>query len=146
MSLFLQMQIFAQLLLTTILSMIIGLDRERREKSAGIRTHILTGIGACLFTAVGLHAFPDSDTSRIAASVVSGISFLGAGVIFYDDDRVHALTTAASIWATASIGVTVGAGLWLLAISATVLVWLILAIMHNLGIRHHEKNEIGQES
>ncbi|MGJ3238880.1 MAG: MgtC/SapB family protein [Anaerolineae bacterium] len=136
MTLDLQMQIFGQVLLTAFLSAMIGLDRERRDKSAGLRTHMLAGIGACAFAAIGLHAFPDNaDSSRVAAAVASGIGFLGAGVIFQGKDRVRDLTTAASIWVTASVGVVVGTGAWFLGVAMTVSIWITLAILHRFGKR-----------
>jgi putative Mg2+ transporter-C (MgtC) family protein len=135
MSIILQFHLVAQIALAALLSMIIGLDRERRDKSAGLRTHMLTGLGACLFTAIGAHAIPVGDPTRIAAGVVSGIGFLGAGVIFRSQDRVRDLTTAASIWATAAVGATVALDAWFLAIGATLLIWFILAILHRWEIR-----------
>jgi putative Mg2+ transporter-C (MgtC) family protein len=130
-----QVEIMAQLALTALLCMLIGLDRERSAKPAGLRTHMLAGIGACLFTALGLKAFPVADTSRVAAGVVSGIGFLGAGTIFRQENRVRALTTAASIWSTAAVGMAVGVGAWLLAISATVIIWAVLAVLHNWEVK-----------
>lgn len=130
MPLIVQIQIFGQILLTTFLSALIGLDRERRDKSAGLRTHMLAAIGACAFTAVGMIAFPEADQSRVAAAVVSGIGFLGAGVIFHSENRAHDLTTAASIWVTAAVGVAVGVQAWFLAICMTVTIWVILAVLH----------------
>ncbi|GAB5490225.1 MAG: hypothetical protein Phog2KO_04400 [Phototrophicaceae bacterium] len=130
MTLLIQVQIFGQVLLAALLSALIGLDRERRDKSAGLRTHMLAGIGACACTAVGMFAFPEADTSRVAAAVVSGIGFLGAGVIFHSEEGAHDLTTAASIWVTAAVGIVVGVGAWLLAIAMTVTIWIILAILH----------------
>lgn len=129
MSLEQQLTIGLQLLLAILLSAVVGLDRERRDKDAGLRTHILVGVGACLFTAMSLVAFPRSDTARVAANVVTGIGFLGAGVIYRSENRVHDLTTAASIWSTAAIGMAVGTGAWLLGIIATILVWFILRIL-----------------
>src|SRR5690606_24013627 len=128
--------LFGQVLLITFLSALIGLDRERRDKSAGLRTHMLAGIGACAFAALGLYAFPGDnvDTSRVAAAVVSGIGFLGAGVIFHSEDRAHDLTTAASIWVTAAVGVAVGVGAWFLAIGMTVVVWITLALVHAVEV------------
>jgi putative Mg2+ transporter-C (MgtC) family protein len=129
MTLELQLHLLAQVALAAFLSMIVGLDRERRNKSAGLRTHMLTGLGACLFTTIGSHVLPEGDPTRVAAGVVTGIGFLGAGVIIQSEDRVRDLTTSASIWATAAIGVAVALDAWLLAIGATVLVWFILAIV-----------------
>ena len=140
MPLLVQIQIFGQVLLTTLLSALIGLDRERRDKSAGLRTHMLAGIGACAFTAVGALAFPEADMSRVAAAVVSGIGFLGAGVIFHSDNRAHDLTTAASIWVTAAVGVAVGVEAWFLGIAMTVTIWIILAVIHGFEDRYIESS------
>ncbi len=115
--------------LAAFLSAIVGLDRERLNKHAGLRTHILVGVGACLFTALSLRAFPHSETSRIAAQIVTGIGFLGAGAILKEHNRVHGLTTAASIWATSAVGMAVGVGAWFIAIVATLLIWFVLAVV-----------------
>jgi putative Mg2+ transporter-C (MgtC) family protein len=125
----LQLHLLAQVTLAAFLSMVVGLDRERRDKSAGLRTHMLTGLGACLFTTIGSHALPEADPTRVAAGVVTGIGFLGAGVIIKAEDGARDLTTSASIWATAAIGVAVALDAWLLSIGATVLIWFILAVV-----------------
>ena len=109
------------------LSAVIGLEREIRQKSAGLRTHSLAGVGAALFMLVSKYGFSDVlrsnlvvvDPSRVAAQIVSGIGFLGAGLIFVRRDSVRGLTTAASIWVTAAVGAAAGAGLPLLATAAT---------------------------
>lgn len=126
----------AQLVLAAALSMVIGLNRERREKDAGLRTHMLVGVGACLFTILSLLAFPDSDSARVAAQIVVGIGFLGAGVIHRSEDRVHDLTTAATIWVTAALGMAVGVGAWFLAICAALVVWVTLDVMWRLSHPH----------
>jgi putative Mg2+ transporter-C (MgtC) family protein len=111
------------LLLAFALSSVIGFERELRQKSAGLRTHTLVGVGAALFTLAGRYGFPGdalgTDPARIAAQVVTGIGFIGAGVIFTRRDGVRGLTTAATIWIAAAVGLTAGAGLPLLAIVAT---------------------------
>lgn len=123
-----------EVLLAAILSMLVGLNRERMGKSAGLRTHMLTGVGACIFTSLSIYAFPGGDTSRIASNVVTGIGFLGAGVIFKHQGTVHDLTTATSIWTVAALGMAVASGAWLLAIAATVIVWIILALMQRVDL------------
>lgn len=128
-----------QLILAAILSMIIGMDRERHQKPAGLRTHMLTGVGACLFTALSVHAFPASETARVAANVVTGIGFLGAGTIIQHNDHAHDLTTAASIWVTAAIGMAVGANAGFIAVTGTLIIWVILAI-----IRRFEREKLLQ--
>jgi putative Mg2+ transporter-C (MgtC) family protein len=124
-----QLETSILLLIAAFLSMIIGLERERRQRPAGLRTHMLVGLGACLFTSLSFHAFPGSDPARVAAQVVVGIGFLGAGTIIQRKRDVHDLTTAASIWATAAIGMAVGTGAWFMALCATLLMWFILAII-----------------
>ncbi len=127
-----------ELLLATFLSMLVGLERDRRNQPAGLRTHMLVGFGACLFTILSFHAFPGSDPSRVAAQVVTGIGFLGAGTILHLRQTANGvadvkhLTTAASIWATAGIGMAVGTGAWLLAINGTLITWIILAVVRRL--------------
>lgn len=112
------------LLLATALSGLVGLERQLRHKNAGIRTIALVGFGACLFTITGKYGFETgfgrgADMSRIAAQVVSGVGFLGAGLIFVHKDSVRGLTTAASIWVSAAIGVACGGGLEAIALAGT---------------------------
>ncbi len=114
-----------ELALAFILSALIGLEREVRQKSAGVRTYTLVGVSAALFMLVSKHGFNDVlvssqvvlDPSRVAAQIVSGIGFIGGGVIFMRRDVVRGLTTAASVWLTAAIGMACGAGLLLLALA-----------------------------
>lgn len=114
--------------LAGILSALIGIDRESHAP-AGLRTHMLVGMGACLFTVMSVHAFPGGDPARIAAQVVTGVGFLGAGTIMQRKGGVRYLTTAASIWATAAVGMAVGAGVWFLAVMSTLLIWVVLKII-----------------
>jgi putative Mg2+ transporter-C (MgtC) family protein len=116
----------AQLALAFALSSLIGLEREWRQKSAGLRTHTLVGVGAALFLLVSKYGFSDVlasnvvlDPSRVAAQIVSGIGFIGGGLIFVRGDAVRGLTTAAIVWVTAAIGMACAAGLALLALVAT---------------------------
>jgi putative Mg2+ transporter-C (MgtC) family protein len=122
--------------LAFVLSASIGAERQRRLKSAGVRTHTLVGLGSAVFTLVSAYGFshivgPETivDPSRIAAQVVSGIGFLGAGVIFVRQNVVNGLTTAASIWVTAAIGMACGAGMPLLAIVSTGLYFLAVTVL-----------------
>lgn len=116
-----------QLGLALLLSSVIGAERELRQKSAGLRTHALVGVGAALFTLVGAYGFgatlqpgqPALDPTRVAAQVVSGIGFIGGGMIFVHRDAVRGLTTAAGVWLVAAIGMAAAAGLPVLAIAAT---------------------------
>jgi putative Mg2+ transporter-C (MgtC) family protein len=118
------------------LSAAIGLEREIRQKDAGLRTHTLVGIGAALFVLISKYGFTDVlerglvvlDPSRVAAQIVSGIGFLGAGLIFVHRGSVRGLTTAASIWVTAAIGSAAGAGLLVLAVFATGVYFLVAMV------------------
>lgn len=115
---------------------VVGIERGRSERAAGFRTHALVSLGSCLFMVVSQFGFSDIlgtanvnlDPSRIAAQVVSGIGFLGAGTIIFWREKVRGLTTAASIWSTAAIGLAVGSGLYVPAAGATVGCLLILSI------------------
>ncbi len=117
---------FGELGLAFVLSSLIGLEREWRQKSAGLRTHALVGTGAALFLLVSKYGFSDVvgarvalDPSRVAAQIVSGIGFIGGGLIFVRGDAVRGLTTAAVVWLTAAVGMACGAGLPLLALAVT---------------------------
>lgn len=109
------------LLLSALLSGAIGLEREWRNKAAGFRTHVLVGMGTTLLTILSTHGFPAGDPSRIAAQVVTGIGFIGAGVILHRGYLVRGLTTAATLWMTMAIGMAVGVGWIALALIATAL-------------------------
>lgn len=123
----------AELGLALVLSAVIGLEREIRQKSAGLRTHTLVGVGAALFMLISKYGFTDVlqpgrvvlDPSRVAAQIVTGVGFLGAGLIFVRRDSVRGLTTAAAIWVTAAIGAASGAGLPVLAVLTTVIYFLV---------------------
>jgi putative Mg2+ transporter-C (MgtC) family protein len=117
---------FGELALAFALSSLIGLEREWRQKSAGLRTHTLVGLGAALFVLISKYGFSDVlgprvvlDPSRVAAQIVTGIGFIGGGLIFVRGDAVRGLTTAAIVWVTAAIGMACGAGLPLLALGVT---------------------------
>ena len=120
-------QILLRLVVAAIAGGLIGLERETLHKPAGVRTHMLVSLGAALFVLATLSIIP-GEVGRIMAGVATGIGFLGAGTIFRSKDHVKGLTTAASIWAVAAIGLTVGGGQYVLAIAATILVILILQL------------------
>ncbi|MGH9304722.1 MAG: MgtC/SapB family protein [Acidimicrobiales bacterium] len=121
--------------LAFLLSVVIGTEREIRQKSAGLRTHALVGLGAALFMLISKYGFTDVlipgrfvvlDPSRVAAQIVTGIGFLGAGLIFVRRDSVRGLTTAAAIWLTAAVGASAGAGLPYLALGSTFLYFVVV--------------------
>ncbi len=118
---------------------LIGFIREKEKKVAGLRTHMLVCLGACLFTLLSIYMsynFAGVDAGRIAANVVTGIGFLGAGAIIREGGSVRGITTAASIWTVAAIGLATGAGYYLAAVSATVLAMLILQVIHEIEHRY----------
>lgn len=136
--------------IAAMLGGIIGFEREYRSKEAGFRTHFLVGLGSGLFMILSLHGFDDfvgiqgiqRDPSRIAAQVVSGMGFIGAGTIIFQKNVVKGLTTAAGLWVTSAIGMTAGAGMYGLAGVSTLLV--ILCLEGSTFIHHrifHEKPE-----
>jgi len=128
MNLELELELVAKVILGFIFSGIVGLEREVSLKPAGLRTHILVGLGSTLLTILSLDAFPTSDPARVAASIIVGIGFLGAGTIIKTKEKVVGLTTAASLWIVASIGVATGAEYYLLAAITAILAFLVLKL------------------
>lgn len=122
-----ELDILWRLGLALVLSAAIGLEREWNHKDAGLRTYTLVGLGSALFVAISKYGFADVlgeksvnfDPSRVASLIVSGIGFIGAGLIFVQRGSVRGLTTAAAIWLTAAVGAAAGASLWLVAVAAT---------------------------
>ena len=121
-----------RLLLAAALGSIIGYQRERAGKPAGLRTHVLICVGAALFTVASLYGFGAvADPARVAAGIVAGIGFLGAGAIIHrEGGLVAGLTTAATIWAVAAIGLAAGAGLYLASAVTTILTSIVLLLPH----------------
>jgi putative Mg2+ transporter-C (MgtC) family protein len=118
----------ARLLMSAAAGAVVGLERERREQPAGFRTHMLVSVGACLATLVSIGVAGEQfDPGRVAAGVVTGIGFLGAGTIIRYGGSVHGLTTAASIWAVATVGMAAGIGWWQAVLACTLLLFLGLA-------------------
>jgi len=128
-------ELLSRLVLAALLGSVIGFERERMNWAAGLRTHMLVCVGAALMMLVSAFGFADVlgeknvvlDPSRVAAQVVSGIGFLGAGSILLRGEIVRGLTTAASLWSVAGIGLAVGGGMYTAAIGATVIIFIILA-------------------
>ena len=149
-SLFQYLEYFVRIVVACACGAIIGMERSQRLKEAGVRTHLLVCCTAALIIVVSKYGFADLDTpdgtavlgtrgtdpARIAAQVVSGISFLCAGVIYKQGSVVKGLTTAAGLWATAGIGLAIGAGMYPLGIFATILVLLFQIFMHKLPIHN----------
>ncbi|MBM4464742.1 MAG: MgtC/SapB family protein [Chloroflexi bacterium] len=130
-----QLEMVGRLVLAAFLGFLIGLEREFADQPAGERTHALASLGAAVFALVSVMAFPGSDPARVAAGVVTGLGFLGAGMILKGTGRgVQGLTTAAGIWTVGGIGLAIGAGLYLLGVTAAVLVGLVLTLERLLKI------------
>lgn len=142
-----------ELTLAFVLSALVGLEREIKQKSAGLRTYSLVGVSAALFMIISKHGFDSVlrpnlivlDPSRVAAQVVSGIGFIGGGVIFMRRDIVRGLTTAASIWLTAALGMACGAGLPLLAVATTAGHFIIMLVFPNLVRRLPRPQRVATE-
>ena len=127
-----------RMLVSCVCGIFIGLERSRRQKDAGIRTHMIVALGSALAMIVSKYGFFDllqyegfrADASRIASNVITGVGFLGAGVIFVRDVSIKGLTTAAGIWATASVGLAIGAGMYTVGIGATLVMIVFPLLFH----------------
>ncbi len=126
-----QLWFLLDILLSAFLGFLIGLERKKRFKEAGIRTHTIVCMGACLMMIISIYAFgPDADAGRVAAQIVSGVGFLGAGIIIYRKQEIKGLTTAAGVWATAGVGMACGGRLYIIAIGATLIMVGIQMLFH----------------
>ena len=135
-----QLIYFARVLVSAVCGMLIGYERKNRAKEAGMRTHAIVAGAAALMMIISKYGFADAasealgmrgaDPARIAAQVVSGVGFLGAGMIFVQRQTIKGLTTAAGIWATAGIGMAIGAGMYLIGILTALLVVAIQVVLH----------------
>jgi uncharacterized membrane protein YhiD involved in acid resistance len=128
-----------RVLVAAVVGVALGVERQFSGKDAGPRTYALVASGAALFTVLSIEAFEGADTSRVAAQIVTGIGFLGAGIIFRQGLNVTGLTTAAGLWSIAAIGMAVGTGLWGLGIVAAVIVLAVLKISdrYSTQLRSH---------
>ena len=127
------------LVLAAVLSGLIGLEREWYGHAAGLRTNILVGVGACLFTTLSIEGFPlhgsNQDTARVAAQIVTGVGFLGAGALLHDRGGVRGLTTAATIWLVAALGMAAGTAQYFLAVFTTLLTTIVLVLLRPVSAR-----------
>lgn len=138
-----QLELLLRLVIACILGLVIGFERKNRNKIAGVRTHAIVAFGAALMMIVSKYGFEDLngsyDASRIAAQIVSGVGFLGAGIIFVKDrNSVSGLTTAAGIWATAGVGMCIGAGLYFISVSSALLLLIMQEMLHRIGFLSNE--------
>ena len=125
-----QLWILPNLLLSVLMGFIIGFERKVRFKEAGIRTHTIVCVGSALMMIVSKYAFDVADEARVAAQIVTGVGFLGAGMIVYRKNEVRGLTTAAGVWATAGVGMACGGGLYIIALGATLVIIAAQCLFH----------------
>jgi putative Mg2+ transporter-C (MgtC) family protein len=133
------LDLMVRLLVSLVLGAVIGLERERQERAAGLRTVTMVSLGSCLFTIVGAYGFSQTDPSRVAAQIVTGIGFLGAGTIFLRKDLVRGLTTAATIWATAAIGMAAATAQYFEAVFTTLLILAVLMVLKPIERRFFKR-------
>lgn len=130
-------ELLLRIFIAMILGMLIGNERKNRNKAAGMRTHAMVALGSALMMVVSKYGFADTvqgDGARLAAQVVSGVGFLGAGMIFVRNNAVSGLTTAAGVWTTAGIGLTVGAGMYGVGILSAVMMVIMQNISHKIPV------------
>ena len=134
--LWIHLEYILRIIIATVLGLLIGHERKNRNKSAGIRTHAIVALGSALIMVVSKYGFSDVqnyDAARVAAQVVSGIGFLGAGMIFVRNNLVNGLTTASGMWATAGVGLAMGSGLYVIGIAAALLIIVMQMVMHHFS-------------
>ncbi len=145
-----EVEFLIRLLIAGICGALVGYERKSRLKEAGIRTHLIVALASSLMMLISKYGFGDlayngmvsHDPSRIASTIVSGIGFLGAGMIFVRKNTINGLTTAAGVWATAGIGMAIGAGMYFVGIAATLIVLAVQVILHkNLSFLHIPTSE-----
>lgn len=133
----LQSELLLRIVLAFFMGILLGMEREKRHKPAGLRTHALVSMGSALFTIISAYGFAEfrgipqygnMDPARIAAQIVAGVGFIGGGIIFKEKNRVRGLTTAASIWLTAGVGTGIGAGMYLPMLAAAALAIITLRL------------------
>lgn len=142
-----QLDVAVRMIVAAVLGAAVGVEREIHGHPAGMRTHLLVAVGSALFTGLSIHGFGEPgdgivrDPSRVAAQIVAGIGFLGAGAILKDGPTIRGLTTAASLWATAAIGMGVGAGEYLIAVVGTAIVVVSLWPLSRIADRLHRADK-----
>ena len=142
-----QLDLALRLTVGLVLGAIIGFERELQRQPAGFRTHSLVSLGAALFTVVSAYGFTGDlvDPTRIAAQIVSGIGFIGAGTILQYRGNIRGLTTAASLWSVAAIGTAAGAGLFVVALVGTILILVVLSILDRIEMVARRRLQLGPD-
>ncbi|HUP27973.1 MAG TPA: MgtC/SapB family protein [Chloroflexia bacterium] len=140
----------ARVFLAFLLGSVVGFERERVQRPAGLRTHMLVSAGSACFTVASVYGFDGlgtvRDPARLAAQIITGIGFLGAGTIFRTGSTVRGLTTASSIWITAAIGVVAGLGMFWLAVFTTLLTWFALFVVKSAELKRGTAARLGEPS
>lgn len=135
----LELRHFLSIILACLCGWAIGYERKSRNKQAGVKTHVIVALASALMMIVSKEAFwetPDAaDTTRIAAQIVSGISFIGGGIIFMRDKKISGITTASGIWATAGIGLAIGGGMWIFGVVCAAVVVIIQLLTHESPLK-----------
>lgn len=135
-----EVEILLRIFMACICGLLLGLERTKHQKAAGVRTYVIVALGAVIFTIISKYGFLDVlgndgvrvDVSRVACNIVTGVGFLGAGTIFVRGDRIQGLTTSAGIWVIAAIGMAIGSGMYVIGAIATVLVLVVQTILQNI--------------
>lgn len=132
--------VFIALVLSMALCGLIGVEREKKGRSAGLRTHLLVGVGSCVIMIISIYGFPamsneKRDVARLAAQVITGVGFLGAGAIMHSNSGIKGLTTAGTIWVVMAIGIACGSFNFILATAATIIVMIILVLVRKYEVR-----------
>ena len=134
------------MVLSVLLCGLVGIERERRGRSAGLRTHLLVGMGSCLIMIVSIYGFPaifqNRDVARLAAGIITGVGFLGAGAIIYRNSGAKGLTTAATIWIVMAIGMACGSMNFILATGGTIFILLVLVFFRKLETRLNKRSPL----
>ncbi|MCE5286303.1 MAG: MgtC/SapB family protein [Pelosinus sp.] len=142
----LELEFIGRLILAALVGGVIGYERQAHNKSAGLRTHMLVSVGSCLIMILSIQMFRDvegltnADPARLAAQVVSGIGFLGAGSIIKEGPTVNGLTTAASLWVVAGLGLAVGSGYYVIALATTIICFLTLTFLGRVEKKYYYAN------
>ena len=144
-----QLELCVRVFVAAVLSGLIGFERERHGHTAGLRTHMLVGMGSALFTVLSIFAFSPGDPGRVAAQIVAGIGFIGAGAIIQRQNpsrSMHGLTTAAGVWTVSAIGMACGAGLYVVGVFSTLLAIFLLGALAAVSRRLNPKKNTKPEN
>ena len=138
-----EFELFFKIILSFLLGIIVGIEREFAGKEAGPRTYSLVAIGTTLFTIISLDPIFQGENARIIAQILTGIGFIGAGIIIFHESKVHGLATAAGMWAMAGIGISVGMGYYALSVFSVLMVLVILYVFRKINFDRNLRRLVG---